>query len=499
MAHDVLLGIDFGTFNTVAMVRRGGGEARSLLFDGSPLLPSAVLLEGAGDVLSGAEAVRSARVQPDRYEPNPKRRMADGIVLLGGHETDVVDLVAAVLGRVAAEARQVVGQLPDRVVVTHPEIWGASRLSRLTEAVVRAGLPGPMLVSEPIAAAAYFLGQGGRVGAGQCAVVYDFGAGTFDAGVVRRGPAGALTVLASEGLPEVGGLDLDAALVEHLGRLIAQRDPDGWDRLRRPATAADRRARWQLWEDVRLAKESLSRRSQTLVHLPVLDETVPVSRDEFEQLAEPVIARTVAVTRAAVRSAGIGLSDVGGVFLVGGSSRVPLVATLLHRAFGMPPTVLEQPELVVAEGALILLDACEERTPTGVTMRLPADGGSQEAAAQAGATAARPAPVPQGSTQGSTQSSPQSSPQRVVQLAPASPTAGRAPRSDEAAEPGRGRSIRRHLTDPWSVAAAVLLGALSGTAGGLAGASTAAVLTAGAVVAVIVHTVRVALGIVFDR
>ncbi|MGI5174896.1 Hsp70 family protein [Dactylosporangium sp. CA-152071] len=487
MAHGVLLGIDFGTFNTVAMVRRGGGEARSLLFDGSPLLPSAVLLEGPGDVLSGAEAVRSARVQPDRYEPNPKRRMADGIVLLGGHETDVVDLVAAVLGRVASEARQVVGRLPDRVVVTHPEIWGTSRLSRLTEAAVRAGLPDPMLVAEPIAAAAYFLGQVGRVGAGQCAVVYDFGAGTFDASVVRRGPGGALTVLASEGLPEVGGLDLDAALVEHLGRLVAHRARDAWDRLRQPATAADRRAHRQLWEDVRLAKESLSRRSQTLVHLPVLDETVPVSRDEFEQLAEPVIARTVAVTRAAVRSAGIGLSDVGGIFLVGGSSRVPLVATLLHRAFGMPPTVLEQPELVVAEGSLILLDACEERTPTGVTMRLPADAGSEETVAQARGTAAGPAPVPQGS------------PQRVTQLSPASPTAGRASRVDEAVEPGRGRSVRRHLTDPWSVAAAVLLGALSGTAGGLAGAGTAAVLTAGVMVAVIVHVVRVALGIVFDR
>nr|BFE59483.1 hypothetical protein GCM10020063_040090 [Dactylosporangium thailandense] len=492
MAQGVLLGIDFGTFNTVAMVRRGSGEARSLLFDGSPLLPSAVLLEGPGDVLSGAEAVRSARVHPDRYEPNPKRRMADGIVLLGGYETDVVDLVAAVLGRVASEARQIVGQFPDRVVVTHPETWGKSRLSRLTAAAVRAGLPNPILVSEPIAAAAYFLGQVGRVGAGQCAVVYDFGAGTFDAGVVRRDPGGALTVLASEGLPEVGGLDLDAALVEHLGRLIAQRDRDAWDRLRRPATAADRRARWQLWEDVRLAKESLSRRSQTLVHLPVLDDAVPVSRDEFEQLAEPVIARTVAVTRAAVRSAGIGPSDVGGIFLVGGSSRVPLVATLLHRAFGMPPTVLEQPELVVAEGSLILLDACEERTPTGVTMRLPADAGSeetvsQETVSQARGTATGPSPAPQGS------------PQRVMQLSPASPTAGRASRVDEAGEPGRGRSIRRHLTDPWSAAAAVLLGALSGTVGGLAGASTAAVLTAGAVVTVIVHTVRVALGIVFDR
>jgi molecular chaperone DnaK (HSP70) len=465
MARDVLLGIDFGTSNTVAMVRRGTADARPLLFDGSPLLPSAVLLEGPGDVLSGADAVRSARLYPDRYEPNPKRRMADGIVLLGGDEIDVVDLVAAVLTRVATEAKQVTGQVPDRIVVTHPEIWGTSRLSRLTEAVARAGLPTPKLVSEPVAAAAYFLDQVGRVEPGHCAVVYDFGAGTFDAGVVRRRPDEALTVLASEGLPELGGLDLDAALVEHLGRHIARRDGEVWDRLRRPVSVADRRARWQLWEDVRLAKESLSRRSQTLVHLPFLDESVPVTREEFEHLAEPVIARTVAVTRAAVRSAGIGPPDVGGIFLVGGSSRVPLVATLLHRAFGIPPTVLEQPELVVAEGSLSLLGAHEEHTPAGVTMALVALAPQR----------------------------PESGPPTRPPPVPVSP-----PAADRPTGPPERRAVRGHLTDAWGIGAAAVLGILAGAVA--ASADAGAVVAAGAAVAVavLVYAVRVVLGIVFE-
>lgn len=464
MGHGVLLGIDFGTFNTVAMVRRGDNEARPLLFDGSPLLPSAVLLEGPGDVLSGADAVRSARLYPDRYEPNPKRRMADGIVLLGGDEIDVVDLVAAVLARVASEAKQVTGQVPDRVVVTHPEIWGTSRLSRLRDAVASAGLPTPKLVSEPVAAAAYFLGQFGRVEQGQCAVVYDFGAGTFDAGVVRRRPDESLTVLASEGLPEVGGLDLDAALVEHLGQYIAERDRGAWDRLRRPASVADRRARWQLWEDVRLAKESLSRRSQTLVHLPFLDESVPVSREEFEQLAEPVIARTVSVTRAAVRSAGIGGPEVGGIFLVGGSSRVPLVATLLHRAFGIPPTVLEQPELVVAEGSLSLLDVHEERTPAGVTMALPVQGAAEGAPSPA---AFAPSPV-------------------------------KNPRSDNPMRPRERGKVSPHLTDAWGIGAAAVLGVLAGAVAVTADAGVLAATGVAVVVAVLVYAVRVVLGVVFD-
>jgi molecular chaperone DnaK len=477
MATGVLLGIDFGTSNTVAMMRRGGAEARPLLFDGSPLLPSAVLLEGPGDVLAGADAVRSARLYPDRYEPNPKRRMSDGIVLLGGHETDVVDLVAAVLTRVAVEARQVTGQVPDGVVVTHPEIWGTSRLSRLTESVVRAGLPAPKLVSEPVAAAAYFLAEGGRVDAGRCAVVYDFGAGTFDAGVVRRGPDGALTVLASEGLPEIGGLDLDAALVEHLGQYIARRDRDAWDRLRRPTTVADRRAHWQLWEDVRLAKESLSRRPQTSVHLPFLDESVPVSREEFEHLAEPVIARTVSVTRSAVRGANIGASDVGGVFLVGGSSRVPLVATLLHRAFEIPPTVLEQPELVVAEGALSFLAAHEERTPAGVTMTLP---------------------VPESEAEPPTQRIPAKGTARPV-VAPAPAASAPPPLPENPGIRHERPRVRRHLADPWGAAAAVVLGILAGTVAAITGADTLAAIAATAAVALLVYAVRVVLGLVFDR
>jgi molecular chaperone DnaK (HSP70) len=286
--------------------------------------------------------------------------------------------------------------------------------------------------------------------------VYDLGAGTFDAGVVRRGPDGALTVLASEGLPELGGLDLDAALVEHLGQHIARRDPAAWERLRRPATVADRRARWQLWEDVRLAKESLSRRSQTQVHLPFLDESVPISREEFERLAEPVIARTVTVTRAAVRGAGVQPPDVGGIFLVGGSSRVPLVATLLHRAFDLPPTVLEQPELVVAEGSLSLLDAHEERTPAGVTMALS-----------------------------------------VVAAAPLAS----APLSAEKTHrrPRAGRASGPILRDPWGIGAALVLGVLAGAVATMADAGAATAVVAAAVVAVLVYAVRVVLGLALER
>src|SRR3954462_7014120 len=91
------LGVDFGTSNTVAVAQWPDGRSRPLLVDGSPLLPSAVYAEPDGRLIVGGDAVHSARFDPARFEPNPKRRIDDGDVLLGEQELPVVDLIAAVL------------------------------------------------------------------------------------------------------------------------------------------------------------------------------------------------------------------------------------------------------------------------------------------------------------------------------------------------------------------------------------------------------------------
>src|SRR5256885_16537597 len=89
------LGVDFGTSNTVAVARWPDGRARPILVDGSPLLPSAVYAEPGGDLIVGRDAVHSARIDPARFEPNPKRRGDDGLVLLGEREAPGADLLAA--------------------------------------------------------------------------------------------------------------------------------------------------------------------------------------------------------------------------------------------------------------------------------------------------------------------------------------------------------------------------------------------------------------------
>jgi len=343
------LGIDFGTSNTVAVARWPDGRARPILVDGSPLLPSAVYAEPDGQLIVGRDAVHSARLDPSRFEPNPKRRVDDGLVLLGDRELPVVDLIAAVLVRVAEEWHRAVGPVRPDVTLTCPATWGATRRGLLAEAAARAGLEGARLVAEPVAAATYFAQVLGRdVPIGSVVVVHDFGAGTFDASVVARTAEG-FEVLAVDGRDDIGGLDVDAALVSHL---VAA----GWDRLMEPTTIEERRAQQQLWEEVRIAKERLSRHQSADFVVPLLNREVHLTRDELETVARPVLEQTVQVTRSLLRWAELPEGRLAGVFLVGGASRIPLVATLLHRALGAAPVVIEQPELVVAEGS-ILADA----------------------------------------------------------------------------------------------------------------------------------------------
>jgi molecular chaperone DnaK (HSP70) len=123
----VRLGIDFGTSNTVAVLRWADGRSRNLLFDNSPVLPSAVYLEKSGVLLTGQDARYSARISPARFEPNPKRRLDEGTVLLGDQEVPAVDLTAAVLGRVADEAGRAAGFQPAEAVLTYPAGWGRPR------------------------------------------------------------------------------------------------------------------------------------------------------------------------------------------------------------------------------------------------------------------------------------------------------------------------------------------------------------------------------------
>ncbi|HEU4426870.1 MAG TPA: Hsp70 family protein [Pilimelia sp.] len=347
------LGVDFGTSHTVAVVRWPDGRARPLLMDGSPLLPSAVYAEPGGSLVVGRDAVHSARLDPARFDPNPKRRINEGVVLLGDREVRVVELAAAILGRIHEEWRRTVGSVVPNVTLTCPAVWGATRRQVLADAAARVGFGRVRLVAEPVAAATYFAQVLGRdVPIGSVVVVHDFGAGTFDASVVARKASG-FEVLAVDGRDDLGGLDVDASLINHLRRAYVERDPAAWARLDTPVTVDDRRAKRQLWDDVRVAKERLSRSQRADLVIPLLNLEVHLTREELEEQARPLLEQTIRVTQGVMRWAQLAEGSIAGVFLVGGSSRIPLLATMMHRALGEAPVVIEQPELVVAEGSVL--------------------------------------------------------------------------------------------------------------------------------------------------
>ncbi|MFG2040201.1 Hsp70 family protein [Dactylosporangium sp. NPDC048998] len=350
-----VLGIDFGTSNTVAMVRTPDARMRPLLFDGSPLLPSALYFNTDGKVLVGRDAERNARLDPARFEPNPKRRIDDGEVFIGEHPMPVPRLFAHVLSQVNAEARRQLGGAPEEVRLTHPARWGERRRSLLVEAARLAGLSDrPRLIAEPVGAASYFTAVlGSAVPVGRSLAIYDLGGGTFDATVVRRTQSG-FEVLAEDGVADIGGLDFDHAIIEHLGKTYSQSHPEKWASLANPTDASDRRLRRMLYEDVRGAKEMLSRTASTDVHLPSMEIDAHLTREELETLVKPYLERTVACLRRAIEQARLQPKDLVGIFLVGGSSRIPLAAHLIHTELGVAPTTLEQPETVVVEGALCI-------------------------------------------------------------------------------------------------------------------------------------------------
>ncbi|MGI5239557.1 Hsp70 family protein [Dactylosporangium sp. CA-139066] len=400
------LSIDYGTTNTVAYLQPPGEAPYPLLFDGRPLLPSAVWADEHRTLVTGNAAVRSARLDPGRYEPNPKRRIGDRRVLLGGDEFEIAQLIGATLAQVQAEAIRRAGTDRLRVVLTHPAAWNADRQNVLRAAAGHAGLHQPAMVSEPEAAAAHLLAHGAAVADGDPLVVYDLGAGTCDITAVMR-TGREFQQLAKAGLDDVGGLDLDEVVLRRVGRTVGDRHPDEWARLVEPE-GPDRWSARLLWEDCRLAKERLSAERLARVSVPLIEEDASVTRGDFERDARPLLQRTVQMTDSVLRRAKIGREDRAELFLVGGATRTPLVATLLGQATGRSPRRVEHPELVVAEGALqYLAMANNEPAPRARTRQMPAPGTLVDATPSIPAipsnpvtpvTPAMPAPVRDGGT-----------------------------------------------------------------------------------------------------
>lgn len=345
------LAIDFGTSATAAAVAEHSGKPRLITFrNGSATMPSAVVHQDDGTFLTGALAVNQRMVSPECFEPTPKRHLGEESIFLGV-ELPTVSVVAAVLDAAARAARrQFDDTVPARVLLTHPADWQRSRLGALEQAAAQAGLGEVELVPEPAAAACFYADDSGD-GLGGAAAIYDLGGGTFDAAVVTF-EAGRFAVRSADGLDYVGGVAFDRKLFDIVGKQLTESRPDAWAALSRPQSRADRQARLLLDEDIRSVKETLSERQQWKLPVPRVDAELLITRDEFEAAIRDDVDVSVGVLEEVVRAARLP-QQLAALYLVGGSSTIPLVHETVWKRLAMRPNTRHDPKAVVALGAAV--------------------------------------------------------------------------------------------------------------------------------------------------
>lgn len=315
-----------------------------------PLMPSAVWRDDDGELVVGTEAVNQAVFAPERFEPTPKRQIGKDDIVLGADRVPMVDVVAAVIARVAGVAmRERDGTRPRELHLTHPAAWTKKRLAVLRAAAEQAGLPAPSMIPEPVAAA---MGIGSaRIEVGQHVAIYDFGGGTFDAAVVRRTEEGFEVAGRPGGKDPLGGEDIDRRILEYMTRELPIGQDPLWASLLRPTDTGWRRARSGLRSEIRRAKEGLSEGLTRKFWVPGIEREQQLTRAELNLLIQKDIERTVAILKQTVEAA-CSLEELAAVYLVGGSSRITLVADVIWDELNLRPAEgVGDPKAVVAQGA----------------------------------------------------------------------------------------------------------------------------------------------------
>jgi len=352
-----VLGIDLGTTYTAAATARNGRAEVAALGYRATSVPSVVLLTADGRFLVGDAAERRGANEPDRVARGFKRRVGDPTpLLLGGAPIAVDRCLAEMLRWVVTTIGEAEGGPPTAVTVTHPANWGEFKRDVLREALRLVEIPTPRLLPEPVAAATWYA-QAERLAPGQTVAVYDLGGGTFDAAVLRRRADGRFESLGRpEGIERLGGIDVDEAVFGHVLRALGP-DRAALDHSANgdtPTTAIT-----QLRRACVDAKEALS--WETSVAIPVWvrgeQREVLLQRAELEELVGPLLRPTIEALARVVASAGLRPDDLDAVLLVGGSSRIPLIARQVSAGLGRPVVVDAHPKHPVALGAALDADA----------------------------------------------------------------------------------------------------------------------------------------------
>ncbi len=345
------VGIDLGTTNSVVSVLEGGEPVVIANAEGARTTPSVVAFAKNGEVLVGEVAKRQAVTNVDRTIRSVKRHMGTNWNIdIDGKKYTPQEISARTLMKLKRDAEAYLGDTVSDAVITVPAYFNDAQRQATKEAGEIAGLNVLRIINEPTSAAlAYGLDKGDQE---QTILVFDLGGGTFDVSLLEIGD-GVVEVKATSGDNHLGGDDWDNAVVDWM--VTQFKNAHGVD------LSKDKMAVQRLREAAEKAKIELSSSLDTSINLPYitasadgplhLEETL--SRSKFESLTADLLKRTKAPFEAVIKDAGVKISDIDQVVLVGGSTRMPAVADLVKEMSGKDPHKGVNPDEVVAIGAAL--------------------------------------------------------------------------------------------------------------------------------------------------
>ena len=351
------VGIDLGTTNSCVAVLEGGEPTVIANAEGQRTTPSVVAFSKSGEVLVGEVAKRQAVTNVDRTISSVKRHMGtDWSVDIDDKTYTPQEISARILGKLKKDAESYLGETVTDAVVTVPAYFNDAERQATKDAGQIAGLNVLRIVNEPTAAAlAYGLEKGKE---DELILVFDLGGGTFDVSLLEVGKDeddfSTIQVKATSGDNRLGGDDWDNRVVDWLVTQV--KNKDGVD------LAKDKIALQRLREAAEQAKKELSSATQTNISLQYLSmsESGPIHLDEkltraqFEDMTSDLLERTKTPFKNVIKDAGIKLSDIDHVVMVGGSTRMPAVTEVVKELTGgKEPNKGVNPDEVVAVGAAV--------------------------------------------------------------------------------------------------------------------------------------------------
>ena len=346
-----VIGIDLGTTNSCVAVLENGEPQIIANSEGMRTTPSVVAFTKGGERIVGEPAKRQAVTNADNTVISIKTHMGtDYKVSAEGKEYTPQEISAIILQKLKADAESYLGQPVKEAVITVPAYFTDAQRQATKDAGRIAGLDVKRIINEPTAAALAYgmdkLDQDKKI------LVFDLGGGTFDVSILEIGD-GTFEVLATAGNNRLGGDDFDKVIIDYLAEEFKK--AEGVD------LREDNMALQRLKEAAEKAKKELSSTMSTNINLPFITATaegpkhmnIDLSRAKFNELTADLVEKTMGPTKSALADAGLSVSEIDDVLLVGGSTRIPAVQEAVKNFIGKEPHKGINPDECVAAGAAI--------------------------------------------------------------------------------------------------------------------------------------------------